>query len=76
MQTLLSAVLKGLFGAILDAFAAWRRDKALERLGYTEAQRDGLQTAADVLERALRARDAARADPDARERLRDAARGG
>lgn len=76
MSLVLDALAKGLFGAIVNAFNAWRRDRALQRLGYTEAQRDGLQSAAEVLAAALAARDRSRADADERERLRERARGG
>lgn len=76
MSLILDAIAKGLFVAVAEAFNAWRRDRALRRLGYTEAQRDGLQSAAEVLAAALKARDRVRVDADERERLRERARGG
>jgi len=50
---LVRAALDALFGAAAEALARWRRDRALARLGYSEAQRD-----------AARARERARATAD------------
>jgi len=37
---LVRAALDALFGAAAEALAQWRRDRALARLGYSEAQLD------------------------------------
>jgi hypothetical protein len=38
LEKLLSAVLGAVFGAVVDGINAWRRDRALRDLGYSEAQ--------------------------------------
>jgi hypothetical protein len=51
MKVFLESFLGALFGQIVEAINAWRRDKALEELGYTKAQRD-LATGANDASRA------------------------
>lgn len=57
MKALLESFLGALFGQIVEAINAWRRDKALEELGYTKAQRDLAAGALDEANRARAARD-------------------
>lgn len=72
--TLLRALLDALFGALVAGISEWRRDRSLERLGYTEAQRDQARTTIEARLAADRARrevrDAAAAGGDPPERVR------
>jgi hypothetical protein len=44
IAALVKAALGALLGAAAEALNDWRRDRALQTLGYTEAQRDNLST--------------------------------
>jgi hypothetical protein len=77
LSTLLTSVLKAVLSTALDAFNAWRRDKALKELGKAEAIGEAYEEQKSSRRVLRRVAHRLATDPDFAKRVRDefAARG-